>query len=282
MKLYDQIIPLLPDPYAGQLCMENFMDLEEIRLGVGCPLRLRYANGERELWPPVRQNQVDEVIQRACYRSAYAYSETISAGYLSIPGGHRIGLCGTGIQKNGKNHSMKDFSSLSIRIAREFPGCADGIVDWVRHSLLVAGPPGSGKTTLLRDLIRQLSDKKCQYVGLADERCEISSGMEDQNRLRIGSRTDVLLQIPKATAMLMLLRTMRPDWIAVDEITSPDDVDAMDMISYCGVKLLATAHASDADDLYRRPLYRKLMERGIFRQLVILHPDKTYRMEDIN
>lgn len=282
MKLYDQIIPLLPEPYAEQFRKEDFKCLEEIRMGSGNPLRLRYCAGERELWPAVRQDQVGEVIQRACHRSVYAYSETIAEGYLTVPGGHRIGLCGTGVSREGIMQSMKCFTSLNIRIARELPGCADHLTDLIQSSSLLVGPPGSGKTTLLRDLVRQLSDKKRQYIGLADERSELTSGMDDQHRLQVGSRTDVLVQVPKASAMLMLLRTMRPDWIAVDEITSPRDVEAMEMISYCGVKLLATAHAENTEDLYRRQLYRRLLDGGIFRQLVLLKPDKTYRLEDIN
>ncbi len=281
MEHYDQILPLLPEPYCGQIRKEDFEALEEIRMGAGRPLRLRYALGEREFWPAARQNQVEEVIQRACHRSIYAYAETITEGYLTIPGGHRIGLCGTGIWYDGKMQSMQSLTSLNIRIAREIPGCGNGLVDQIKDSALLIGPPGSGKTTLLRDLIRQMSDNKHLYIGLVDERCELSSGMDHTHRLHVGSRTDVLLHIPKDQAMLMLLRTMRPDWIAVDEITSPRDVDAMQMISYCGVKLLATAHGADLQDLLRRPLYRMLIDSGIFRQVIILQPDKTYRLEEI-
>ena len=277
MEPYDQIIPLLPELYAGQLRREDFENLEEIRMGTGRPLRLRYAVGEREFYPVASQNQVEEVLQRACHRSIYAFSDTISEGYLTLSGGHRIGLCGTGIHYDGKMQSMQSISSLNIRIAREIAGCADALAERIRDSVLLLGPPGSGKTTLLRDLIRQLSDRNGQHIGLADERCEISA----QSFLRIGTRTDVLLQIPKATAMLMLLRTMRPDWIAVDEITSPEDVDAMEMISYCGVRLIATAHGIDRQDLFRRSLYRKLLDSGVFRQLVIMRPDKSYTLEDI-
>lgn len=277
MEPYDQIMQLLPEPYAGQLRREDFNGLEEIRIGIGRPLRLRYAAGEREFWPMAHQEQVEEVLQRTCHHSVYAYAETIAEGYLTIPGGHRIGLCGTGIRSEGGVQSMQNISSLNIRIAREVTGCADDLIGLVQGSVLLLGPPGSGKTTLLRDLIRQLSDRKKQYIGLADERCEISA----QSDLHIGARTDVLLQIPKAKAMLMLLRSMRPDWIAVDEITSPEDVDAMEMISYCGVRLIATAHGVDRQDLFHRPLYRRLVDSGIFRQLVVLRPDKSYTLEEI-
>lgn len=277
MEPYDQIIPLLPEFYAGQLRREDFDKLEEIRMGVGRPLRLRYAVGEREFFPLARQDQVEEVLQRACHRSVYAFSDTIAEGYLTLSGGHRIGLCGTGVRYDGKIQSMQSISSMNIRIAREISGCADALAPEILDSVLLLGPPGSGKTTLLRDLIRQLSDRYGHYIGLADERCELSA----QSLLRIGTRTDVLLQIPKATAMLMLLRTMRPDWIAVDEITSPEDIMAMEIISYCGVKLIATAHGIDRRDLIRRPLYRKLLDSGIFRQLVILHPDKSYTLEEM-
>ncbi len=281
MELYEQLIPLLPEPYSGQLRREDFEGLEEIRMGCGQPLRLRYAAGEREFRPFAQREQVEEVLQRACSRSIYAYAETVAEGYLTLPGGHRIGICGTGIWNNGSMQSLQNISSFNIRIARDVPGCADDLIADIRDSVLLLGPPGSGKTTLLRDLVRQLSDRKRQYIGLADERSEISAKMNMANGRSVGSRTDVLLHVPKAQAMLMLLRSMRPDWIAVDEITSPADVDAMEMISYCGVRLIATAHGIDRQDLLRRPLYRRLVSSGMFRQLVILKPDKSYTVEDL-
>ena len=140
------------------------------------------------------------------------------------------------------------------------------------------GSPGNGKTTLLRDIIRQLSDKKYQRIGLADERGEISAAVHGMPQLQVGIRTDVLVNVPKSEAAMMLLRTMHPQWIAMDEVTAPADLDVMEHISYCGVFILATAHASSMEDLKRRPLYRRLMQMDIFKSIVQLKEDKSYQV----
>lgn len=277
-----QILPLLPEPYAQQLRPDDFVDLEEIRIGCGRPVRLRYTRRERELFPCAGQLVVEEVLQRACQRSMYAYTDSIVKGYVTVSGGHRIGICGTGVMQDQTIRNIREPSSINIRIARERIGYANEAIRYIRESTLLLGPPGCGKTTLLRDVIRQLSDCRKQNIGLADERGELSAMSAGQPQLQIGSRTEVLVHVPKGQAMMMLLRTMNPHWIAVDEITSPEDLHAMEEVSYCGVKLLATAHGASLNDIYHRPLYKKLLETGIFRQLVCIEADKSYRMEDLN
>ena len=134
---------------------------------------------------------------------------------------------------------------------------------------------------MLRDLVRLLSDEKNQRVSLVDERGELAAVLNGTPQNNIGMRTDVLVNIPKGEAIMMLLRTMNPQWIAVDEITAPEDIQALDQASYCGVKLLATAHANGLEDLYRRPLYLKLMERNMFTKIVELGPDKSYHIREV-
>ncbi len=268
---------LLPEPYVRQLCERDFEKLEEIRLGVGRPLRLRYAGRERELWPQADQSMVEDVLARACHQSVYAYSETIRQGYVTIEGGHRIGICGFGVRDGKELRTIRSPTSLNIRIAREVMGCANGLLPHLQESTLLLGPPGSGKTTLLRDAIRQLSDKYHQTIGLVDERGELAAEL----RLQVGSRTDVLTNVSKAQGVLMLIRTMNPQWVAVDEITDPKDLEAMDQAAYCGVRLLATAHGETMQSLSQRPLYQRLLELGLFRQIVILKQDKSYSIEHI-
>lgn len=281
MNAYDQIWPLLPEVYGKQIMNEDILKLEEIRIGSGRPVRLHFHHGERELYPCANKMVVEEVVQRACRRSIYAHLDTISQGYVTIPGGHRMGICGTGVMDEKNVQNIRDISSLNIRIARERIGYADEAFKVLRNSALLLGPPGCGKTTLLRDLIRQLSDFEKYRVGLADERGELSAMAEGLPWLRVGNRTDVLVHIPKGQAMMMLLKTMNPQWIAVDEITSPDDICAMEEIAYCGVRLLATAHGMSVDDLYNRPLYRKIIDKKIFKQVFLLSSDKSYTMEEL-
>ncbi len=275
------ILPLLIEDYVNQMKDSDFLGLEELRLVSGQPLRLCYGEKERELWPKVTVQMVEGVIQRACHQSAYAYSHCIRHGYLPLEGGHRMGICGFGVLEKGHVEHIRTPSSLCIRVAHEVPGFANDLLRNLCGSCLLLGPPGSGKTTLLRDTVRLLSDRRRQRISLVDERGELSAFFGGQPQLSIGSRTDVLVNVPKSQALMMLLRTMNPQWIAMDEVTAPEDLDALEQAAYCGVELLATAHGSSMEDLENRPLYQKLLKRKLFRQIVILRPDKSYEVKEL-
>ena len=281
MKQMNVLQSLLPDVYANQMQFQDWDGLEELRLGTGRPLRLRYGKGERELWPKSGAHVVEEVIQRACRHSAYAYTDSIRQGYLTVEGGHRIGICGCGVTDGAFVRTIREPTSLNIRVAHQVPGCAGTLMAILKGSALLLGPPGCGKTTLLRDTVRQISDHRRQRVGVVDERGELSACVNGEAQLDLGSRSDVLINVPKEEAVMMLLRTMNPQWIALDEITSPQDIAVMEQASYCGVKLLATAHGETIKDLSDRPLYRKLMDIGVFRQVVLLHQDKSYIVQEV-
>lgn len=281
MKMNQNLLDLLPENHARQFSTRDWEGLEELRLGGGRPLRLRYSDRERELWPSVSAEEVEQALHRACRHSTYAYTDTIRRGYVTVAGGHRIGICGFGVTEGRSVQTLTSVSSLNIRVARQVMGCAGYLLPRLNQSTLLLGPPGSGKTTLLRDAVRLLSDKRKQYVGLADERGELSAVTEGKLQLSVGGRTDVLVNVPKAEAVMMLLRTMNPDWIALDEITAPEDIDALERAVYCGVKLLATAHGDTMEDLHRRPLYRKLMATGVFRQVAVLRRDKSYTVQEV-
>ncbi len=254
---------------------------DELRLNVGRPLSIHAGAAEEQLWPKITQEDLDFILRSACRQSVYAHTETLRHGYLTVEGGHRIGICGFGVVQDGEVRSIRNISSMVIRMAKQILGCADELLPQVDRSVLLVGPPGSGKTTLLRDLVRQLSDRRDQRISLVDERGELSAGVFGVPQLQIGSRTDVLINIPKATAAMMMLRTMAPRWVAMDEITSAEDIYAMEQIAYCGVNVLATAHGSGMEDLDARPLYRQMMEREIFSKIVILDRDKHYQIQEV-
>ena len=281
MKQKQQILPLLPAVYGAQLEQTDWAKLEELRLGTGRPMVLRSLGREQILRPLCQPQQLEEVLRRACRQSVYAYNDTVRQGYLTVPGGHRIGICGSGVAQQGGLQTIRAPSSLVIRVAHEVQGCADRLLPQLTESTLILGAPGSGKTTLLRDAVRQLSDKGRQWIGLADERGEVSAMSDGLPQLQIGGRTDVLVQVEKAEAVMMLLRTMSPQWIAMDEITAPGDLEALERAAYCGIRLLATAHGDSLQDLQRRPLYRKLLQTGVFRRAVLLRSDKTYTIEEV-
>ena len=161
--------------------------------------------------------------------------------------------------------------SLNIRIARDFPGVAKSLMN-IRGNLLLVGPPGSGKTTLLRDLIRLRS--QTELIATVDARAELfPQGMAGSPRV------DILTGCPKTKGIEILLRTMGPDTIAVDEITAPEDCDALVQAGWCGVNILATVHGFGQEDLRRRKVYKPIVDCGLFENLVILRRDKSFRTE---
>ena len=198
---------------------------------------------------------------------------SISQGYLTAQGGHRIGIGGEVITRDGAIIGIKNATSLCIRVARDFHGIANGMGQ-VKDSVLILGPPGSGKTTFLRDMIRQVADRAC--VAVVDERDELFPAAGDFLQ---GKQMDVLSLCDKPRGIDMALRTLSASYIAMDEITSEADCTALLMAGWCGVSLLATAHAADVHDLYCRPVYRPLVETGLFQTAVVLRPDKSWRLE---
>lgn len=171
----------------------------------------------------------------------------------------------------GKLQGIRNPSSLCIRVAKEIPGVGEKVD--LRDSLLIIGPPGSGKTTLLRDLIRRISMENRGWISVVDERCELFPQIGGKNCFESGS-ADILSGCHKSEGIEMVLRTMCPEWIAVDEITAREDCDALMQAGWCGVKLLATVHAGSLEDLHSRPVYRPLLDCGLFRRGILLNRDK--------
>lgn len=263
---------------------------EEIRLRTGRTPSVVIADDEVQILPShiVTASELQLVLEIATRASAHTYADSIKMGFVTAEGGCRLGLCGTAVTDGNKISALRRLSSVCIRISREKRGCADaiykGLTDGGFKSTLIISPPGGGKTTLLRELVRLLSDSG-KRISLADERSEVAGTFEGQPCFDVGARTDVLTGAPKSEGIYLLLRSMAPQIIAFDEITSPLDIEAAETAANCGVSLLATAHGAGVFDLKQRDLYKKLVDKQIFRRAVIIENIKgkrRYTVEELS
>lgn len=275
MENYRGLLDVLPARYQAL----DFAKISELRLRLGKPPAVTLGGQERRLSGQVRAQELEEILQRATGRSAYACMQTLRQGFVTLPGGHRIGVCGSAVEKDGQMTGFSAISSLCIRVAHDVYIAPEGLLAHLRDSALIIGAPGCGKTTLLRACIRALSGAG-NNVCVADARGELAGAWRGTAQFDLGVQTDVLTGTEKSEGMLLLLRVMSPAWIAVDEITAERDVCAMEQISYCGVKLLATAHAADLAELSRRPLYRRLCALAIFQKIFILDADRHFTVRE--
>lgn len=279
---------------ALELWDNDFSNLQEIRLRAGQPLLLRYGNEElfldeagrvskafRDAVIPDRR-ELGAVVETACGYSGYAFEEELKRGFVTIQGGHRIGIVGQAVVENGRIQSMKYITGLNIRIAHEVPGCAKKWEEFFYerdrpcHMLLIS-PPGGGKTTMLREIIRIYSDGSKQFeavnVGVADERSEIGGCFKGEKSFYLGMRTDVMDGCPKIIGMEMILRSMAPDVIAVDEIGA-GEVAVIESSVRSGCRVLATLHGEMLDDFTKKESFANLVKERIFERYLILQGKK--------
>lgn len=270
----------------------DFEQVQEIRLRVHAPLLLICSNREYYITPEgklsrnveeayvVSRQELKETLEYMGSYSLYAFEEEIRQGFITIQGGHRIGIAGKTITDESGIRSMKFISFINVRLSHQIKGCASKLLPYmfeqgeILHTLIIS-PPRCGKTTLLRDIIRQISNgtgpQPGMTVGVVDERSEIGACYQGIPQNELGIRTDILDCCPKAQGMMMLIRTMSPRVIAVDEIGSREDLEAMEYVMNCGCKLIATVHGSSIEDLKQKPVLRKLVQERWFERYVILN-----------
>ena len=257
----------------------DFYNLQEIRLRINRPILLVYNNEEYFLGCNnnltkyaengfiVSGKEIRETMEYISNYSLYAYEDELRQGFITIQGGHRVGIAGRVIQEKGSIKTIKHISFVNIRFAHEVKGCSQNVLPYIKkgqdiyHTLIVS-PPRCGKTTLLRDIIRNLSDEF--NVGVVDERSEIGACYMGVPQNDLGIRTDILDCCPKTEGMMLLIRSMSPDIIAVDEIGTREDYQAILQALHCGCKIIATIHGDSLEDVAKKPF------GNVFERIIIL------------
>lgn len=282
-----------------ELDEETKLQTAEIRLRTGKPVVLYGTYGskflssgqgvttEREGSFICYSSDMKDIFSRLCAFSVHTHLQSIINGFVTIQGGHRVGICGTAVTDSNMNvSSVRDISSLNIRIAREKPGCSSAIYNSLFHSglksIIIAGAPMSGKTTVLRDLVKSISDShNSKKVCVIDERQEIAAMNAGFCQRDVGVNTDVFDLYPKETAVLSAIKTMSPQLIAMDELCSESEIEAVSLAVNSGVKFIVTVHAADYAEILSRPLIKRLLRTYSFEKLVLLKKDVPGEVEGI-
>lgn len=300
MRREEEILRVLPGALRQRLQtgIPVFERLQELRFRVGRPLAAVY-NGT-DCWVAedgtltagaehavrVSREMIREMLEYISSYSFYAFEEEVRGGFITIPGGHRIGLAGKAVTEGGNVRTLRNISFLNVRLAHQVVDCARPLLPFLyqegrlEHVLLIS-PPRFGKTTLLRDLIRLVSDGNPYGAGVSvsvvDERAELAACYQGIPQNDLGARTDVLDSCPKARGISMMLRAMAPAVIAVDELGTEEDIRAVQLAMYSGCAVLATAHGGSAEEIRRKPLFAGMMEEGLFGRLCVLTIDQKGR-----
>lgn len=290
-----KIIEYFPDKLQNILIEKikaNEDKLEEIRIRNQRPIILKFNSEEVVVEYIVNSEEIKSILQLICENSIYSYQKQISSGFITLQGGHRVGLVGSCVIENNKIININYINSFNFRIARQVIDCSNDILkhilDIEKNSVfntLIISPPGCGKTTLIRDIARQVSSGNSEYnfkgitVGIVDERSEIASLYKGVTQNDVGIRTDVIENVSKSIGIKILVRSMAPKVIIADEIGIYEDIDAINYALCSGCKGIFTAHGSSLEDIYKNPVLKKLIDAHVFQRLIFLDENKRGKVK---
>ena len=270
--------------------LEKIDKLEEIRLRGNKNIVLKFNNEEVIVSYKVTIKDLLETLEKVTENSVYTYEKQISQGFITLAGGHRVGVVGNAVNEDDKITNISYVSGMNFRIAREIKGCGNFIIKRLYENgnfqnTLIVGSPGSGKTTLLRDLIRQVSNgnqyNKGLNVGVVDERNELAAMYKGSEQTDLGLRTDVIANIPKKLGIKILIRSMAPEVIAVDEIGGIDDSKMIYYAMSSGTKALLTAHGNSLNDIKINPELQELMKYYVIEKIIILDSHEKEKIKGV-
>ncbi|MFR5264086.1 stage III sporulation protein AA [Clostridium sp.] len=278
----DRIIRFLSKPIIDEIkSQKDFKAIEEIRIAIGKPIIILKNNKEEIKSYRVTQEDMKSIMQRVSNYSIYAFEEEIKQGYITIEGGHRIGISGQCVIENGIVKTIKHIGSINIRVAREVIGCSNKLMkeiinDKKVNNTIIISPPKCGKTTLLRDITRNISNgySPLNFEGkrttVIDERSEIASCYRGIPQMNVGIRTDIYDNCIKSQGIIMAIRTMSPEVIVCDEIGTNKDVEALIMAYNSGVNVIVTIHGNEAEDIYKRPVFKDILDNKMIKKIIVL------------
>lgn len=278
-----RVFPADIRPKIHQFLNHKWTRLQEIRCRIHQPIEFIFDHKIIKLEELIlNRGNITSILNQISAYSLYRMEDELREGYITIQGGHRIGLAGEVSVANKQVHALQYITFLNIRIAKEHKGSAESLLPYIygrsyKHTLII-GAPKTGKTSLIRDITRLISNGwkhvPSRKVGLVDERSEIAAAHKGLPTLNVGTRTDVLDRCPKVDGMMMLIRSMSPEVLIVDEIGSPEDVTAILEAMYAGVSVICTAHANSIEDIRKRPSFQALFDSYVFERIVYLNVQK--------
>lgn len=294
MKSILKYFPSKLEQKIAEETLDKFDTLEEIRIRINRPIILKFNDNEKIIKYSITAEEIISCLQFICENSIYTYQNQISEGFITVKGGHRVGITGSCVFEDGKVVNINHVYSLNFRIARQIVGSSNKILKHILnpdnnnvYNTLIISSPGAGKTTILRDIVRQISSgiKEIKFkainVGVVDERGEIAALYKGIPQNDIGIKTDIIENVSKSIGMKMLIRSMAPKVIVADEIGKSEDIDAINYAICSGSKGVFTAHGSNFEDISLNPILKNLINIHIFERLIFLDDNKKGYAKEI-